>query len=71
MAKPNSKLTVVRWWLSGKLTPLPDKGEGWCVKCSLAKGRTVIIPSQSIERHVNVHAESEPESHVKIVGQWM
>jgi hypothetical protein len=67
MAKPNSWLTRIRRKLADKLDPMPDKGEGWCVGCSLNNGRTIVTNADGLENHVGLHPDRE---YVKVVANW-
>ena len=59
MAKPNSVTTKVRRYLSDKLDPCPDMGEGWCVNCSLNGGKTAVISATGLRGHLEQHPPDE------------
>lgn len=55
MASPYSPLTRIRARLATWLEPYPDKGEAWCVNCTLNGGRTLIVPATGHAHHVMQH----------------
>jgi len=66
MSNPYSRLTKIRFALSRKLDPYPDKGEAWCMDCVLNDGRTLILNAAAHSDHVEAHREASGES-----GQWI
>ena len=70
MANPNSLLTVVRYRLAQWLDPYPDRGEGWCINCSLNDGRTLIVPATGHARHVREHQEDPENTSVAMRVNW-
>lgn len=68
MNKPNSRSSRVRKWISRKIDPVPDKGEAWCINCSLNDGRTLVIQTSQIEYHVSTHTGEN--AYVRVEAAW-
>ena len=66
MHNPNSPVIMFRNWLSKKLRVRPDPGEGWCHKCALNGGRTLVISATAIHDHAETHKEQTPKANVDI-----
>jgi hypothetical protein len=58
MSNPHSRLTKTRFALSRWLDPYPDKGEAWCMDCTLNDGRTLILNAAAHADHVERHREA-------------
>jgi hypothetical protein len=65
MASPYSRLTKIRFALSRRLDPYPDKGEAWCMDCTLNDGRTLILNASAHSDHVEAHREASGKA-----GLW-
>jgi hypothetical protein len=48
-----------RLWLVKKIDPWPDKGEGWCIGCSLSGGRTLVLSEGGARSHIEQHRNTE------------
>lgn len=71
MASPYSPLTKIRARLATWLEPYPDKGEAWCVNCTLNGGRTLILPATGHTHHVMLHRDQQGmPSTVAIRVNW-
>lgn len=57
MANPNSTWTRVRFLMAQWLDPYPDKGEAWCINCTLNGGRTLILNAAGHTDHVETHRD--------------
>lgn len=66
MPRHLSLLTKVRLELARVIDPFPDPGEGWCVNCSMNAGKTLILSSSSVEKHVDKHVEINPGEVLRI-----
>ncbi len=64
MSNPYSRLTKIRFALSRRLDPYPDRGEAWCMDCTLNGGRTLILNAAAHHEHVDAHREASGESGV-------
>jgi len=65
MANPYSLLTKIRFALSRRLDPYPDRGEAWCMDCALNGGRTLILNASGHSDHVEAHREASGD------GEWV
>ena len=71
MSNPYSRLTKIRFALSRKLDPYPDKGEAWCMDCVLNDGRTLILNAAAHSDHVELHREELHRDPSGESGQWV
>lgn len=70
MAKPNSWLTMVRFAIVRWIEPQPDKGEAWCINCSLNEYLTFIVNADGIKAHAQEHVDSDTNGTVRIMAAW-
>jgi hypothetical protein len=70
MPKPNSIITKIRRELANRLQPCPDKGEAWCVNCTLNSGRTAVLSADGISPHTLEHYRINHEDHISILAAW-
>ncbi len=66
MANPNSLLTGLRFRVCRWLEPYPDKGEAWCMNCTLNGGRTLIMNATGHTEHVEQHRDDSGRSDSNI-----
>jgi hypothetical protein len=64
MPNPNSLPTKVRIRLSQWIDPHPDKGEAWCMDCTLNGGRTIILNANGHREHVEAHRTTQPMTSI-------
>jgi hypothetical protein len=68
MANPDSLLTRFLWKLAAWIQPVPDMGEGWCLRCSLNNGKATVIDADFMQEHVGLHfAVDDPKHEIRIV----
>lgn len=64
--KPDSALSRLRRWASDLIDPKPDRGEAWCIQCSLNGGRTLILSADSLVSHREKHGDD----YVRMDARW-
>lgn len=67
VANPNSLITRLRIWLANHLDPMPDPGEGWCIRCSLNGGRTLLTSADGMRDHAEAHGSSGCRYRITLV----
>jgi hypothetical protein len=72
MARPGSTLTAFRVWLAARIDPQPDPGEGWCMRCSMNGGRTLVLSADGTHAHARDHQDSPDEGQhfVSVRARW-
>jgi len=67
---PDSRLTRLRRRLARAVEPGPDKGEAWCIGCSLSQGHTIVVSADGSQDHVQLHRGQDPAGHIMIKTAW-